>query len=957
MSSIFFYSSPTLYSPDSLFWKSIVDLINYKLPPLCIVPSADYKKGIIQFLSTHFLLTQFPNIVTLEELLLESLGKSVDSKPETQTMLLHSVLNSLSLPVLDSIKHTPGFRRHFFKFLNTVEENRLRRQDFLVKHLERDTALINDIWDIKDSFEALQKKQCPTWFTHYKQSLPHFNQLTQTLKSKSVFILGFSTLLPFQKNLFKTILSSSLSCSVYESANSIKDWLNESEIDFQNVIDSPIQRVGNPLFYNTESCELEWVIKDIKCRVDKGAPQTDFAIVCAKSFADSDIRKISHLATLFCLDIDSDRPQSLLQSSPSQLALQCCALALNGFLRAEVKALFLCPHVERFKYSDQLLILDMDLIQNIAANASVLESAQHWISQLKVLEPSLCRLDPDSEKITSIKNHILFFTLLDQELQLLKRAQDTIGFSKQLKNILDLFQLKPLFLKQNEHASFSAVTSYYSFTDALKRFSTDYDSLFKLFRFDHAFSQFKLFLSGIYYQIPKPATIGISLCSLNQALARNIPQLYVVNTIEGVWPEPVNSSLFVPESIQKRLIHHHSKSLRTALKLLLTSASTSCKSLTFTYSDEDSKKSMPSSVFQEFSRENFNQPASFVEPPNHHIHHQIDIQKHEGLSEGSPKKDMGLSQQNRQYFNERLSNHSFSATELDTYNQCPRQHFFAYGLKLRDQREWIDEVKGSLWGTLIHDIFYQFFMTLKKNDSPYMPDAFSDPNSDPSQLLFAIARRVFKSYSQDSFYWNIKEEALFGSPSKPGLLQLFMKDEHNSPLQGTPDTFEMAFDDVLAESVKIKGKIDMILKLSNGAMSVVDFKTGAALPSIADIKEKRSLQLPLYMLALHNKGYRVDSAYFYHMKDQKRFGKKMMAVSKQAKDDGLKTGRSRPYAFSESYFEELTLTISTLKQMMSDGKFSYEPYEELSHLTSKRQSTCKYCAYSDACSYDGRFSA
>ena len=124
---------------------------------------------------------------------------------------------------------------------------------------------------------------------------------------------------------------------------------------------------------------------------------------------------------------------------------------------------------------------------------------------------------------------------------------------------------------------------------------------------------------------------------------------------------------------------------------------------------------------------------------------------------------------------------------------------------------------------------------------------------------------------------------------------------------------------------------------------------------ITDIKDYRSLQLPLYMLALEREGFSVGSAYFYHMKDRKRFGKKLMAVRRYAKENGVKTGRSRPFVFSPSYFDKLELYSSHLKQMMSEGKFSAEPYSELNHMTSKRSATCNYCAYSQVCRFEKRF--
>jgi ATP-dependent helicase/DNAse subunit B len=954
MSSVFLYSSQNLYSSDSLFWKSISELIKHNLPPLCIVPSTDYKKGIIQFLSTHFSVTQFPTIVTLDELFLESVGQPLNQKPETQYMSLQSVLESVSTPTLDPIKNTPGFRRHFFGFLDIAYKQLFSQRDFINSGGNKD--LVTDLWALKTALEKVQSITQPTWFTYFRKELPHFEQLKKLVTGKPVFMIGFSDLRPYQRSLFEPILNSAMSCSILDTSDFFHTLLREKDVDFQLVSDSNETSKQTPSFYKTGPQELEWILKDIKHKIDNGAESAHFAIVSESSFSDSSIKQANRLADLYHLTIDSDRPLSLLQSPICQSAIHCCSITLNGFTRPEVKALFLCPYLSSFKYKGQDIILDIGLIQDIVVNASILETPRQWINQLGTMENTLKKLDPESPKIETIKQHILFFTVFSEQLLAIRSAQSTEQFSEKLTETLNCFQFKESFLKQNETNMHSSITAYYAFKDALNRFTLDYKLLFNYFQIDHGIKQFKQYLSSIFYQIPRAASNGIQLCTLEQSIARSIPHIYVINATEGTWPNVPKLSIFIHAGIQKRVPNYYPKTCRSNLKQLLTRATSTCDSLTITYSDSRDGNKLPASVFQEFSRETFEQDTPFITAPNRNIHHQIDMQLFEGSLLEQTLKEGALSESSRFKIDELREDHSFSATELDTYNKCPKQHFYAYILKITDQREWVDDIKGSLWGTLVHDIFYQFFMLLKTKDLAYDPNQFADLSTTQSQLLCATAEQVFKNYSQDSIYWDIKKEALFGTISKPGLLQLFMKDEQENPLAGMPDTFEKSFDITLDQSVKLKGKVDMVLKLSNGAASVVDFKTGSTLPTIADIKERRSLQLPVYMLALNQEGYRVDSSYFYHMKDQKKFGKKMMTVSKQAKDDGLKTGRARPFAFTESFFDELKVYIASLKKMISEGKFDTVPYDELSHMTSKRAATCKYCAYSDACRYEGRYS-
>ena len=398
------YSSQPLYSSGLLFWKSLVELLTHHLSPLLIVPHPDCKKGVVSFLTRHFSNIELPTIFTLDELFLHSTGSFLNSKPETQLMLLHSLLDKRTCPALDPIKDTPGFSRHFFSFLDTVYQNQLSEYDLLTCSEDKD--LIRDLWTLKHDFETIQIKMAPTWFTLFRQAAPQFDMLTKMIKTTPVFVFGFSDMLPYQQTLLNTILHHSLSCSILDSFSYFYTWLQDHHYSFQHAVDAAPLRHCNPSFYYTESSELEWVMQDIKSRVDEGLSLSDFALVSSDAFSPSDEHKLIQLADLYELAIDSNRPQSLDLSPVSQLVTQCCSLALNGCTRSEVKALFLCPYVTSFKHEETLIRLDLDLIQDIALNATVLERASHWISQLKSLEQILSRIEPDSPKMMAIKDHL-----------------------------------------------------------------------------------------------------------------------------------------------------------------------------------------------------------------------------------------------------------------------------------------------------------------------------------------------------------------------------------------------------------------------------------------------------------------------------------------------------------------------------------------------------------------------
>ena len=213
----------------------------------------------------------------------------------------------------------------------------------------------------------------------------------------------------------------------------------------------------------------------------------------------------------------------------------------------------------------------------------------------------------------------------------------------------------------------------------------------------------------------------------------------------------------------------------------------------------------------------------------------------------------------------------FSASQFNTFGQCPWQFFAHYVLKLAPLEVPQRQLEPLTRGLLCHDVLYEVYRRLAT--SPGSPVRLADVEPERlSQVLREAmdeqARRIDLRSPPFPVLWKVLQgqilrdlerylrrqrergeidiesmhfEFSFGLPGTPGAQR---QDEDSRP---EPVAIPTPAGDVI-----LHGKIDRIDRVRAGdqaGLLVIDYKTGA-LPKASEILDGRSVQLPLYAAAL-----------------------------------------------------------------------------------------------------------
>ncbi len=286
-----------------------------------------------------------------------------------------------------------------------------------------------------------------------------------------------------------------------------------------------------------------------------------------------------------------------------------------------------------------------------------------------------------------------------------------------------------------------------------------------------------------------------------------------------------------------------------------------------------------------------------------------------------------------------------SVTSLERYQRCPYHSWFTHHLKLRGEKDLLDDVPAHIWGNYLHEVMEQFFGELKTQKRPLTHSDFC------RQLLIKTAENLLKKYETDPYLWLSKRQLLFGTATENGLLDAFLSAPNslfeNSRIEATEHPFEWEMG-----ALKISGKTDLILYHPElDAYSVVDFKSGSYPYGPLHAKNLETLQIPLELWALHRHKNRLACGVIYQLKDPKNIGEKILLATPEAKTGLAK--RKRPELISEELFETLQDHVTRLTTAMGQGHFSYLDSPDSQSATPSWP--CHTCDYKPICRNPKRY--
>ncbi|MYB64710.1 hypothetical protein F4X73_08470, partial [Candidatus Poribacteria bacterium] len=203
----------------------------------------------------------------------------------------------------------------------------------------------------------------------------------------------------------------------------------------------------------------------------------------------------------------------------------------------------------------------------------------------------------------------------------------------------------------------------------------------------------------------------------------------------------------------------------------------------------------------------------------------------------------------------------YSVTELETYANCPFQYFMSNNLntKIKEEDEE-DEILGKDKGNLTHNILFRFYNEHKAKFSPASGQRNQENLDEAKEKLKSILEQVSdekrneRGISKQNLIWSISTDKLRAA------LFRWIEAEQHYELTVSPRFFEVSFGGFTGDSdpelsasepipikdVNMKGKIDRI-DIGEDFFNVVDYKTGSSTIGIQDMREGRSLQLPVYL--------------------------------------------------------------------------------------------------------------
>ncbi len=536
-----------------------------------------------------------------------------------------------------------------------------------------------------------------------------------------------------------------------------------------------------------------------------------------------------------------------------------------------------------------------------------------------------------------------------QEIQAAQTCQQAV---EAIIKLMHHFQIPERFNQESSDPKQAQQTKevYDTILQQLQTLQTHYTALFgNTYTLQNLETILKLVLSEIRTIPPKETSQqGITIIEKSNSVGIQKPQLFILGLTQGQWPSLLQENLFCPITLREKLVWPTQKdSDQQDLYALLIAIASTKNVILSSPKINDETPVLPSPLLTLLRTYlDWELPIS----PNPTTTYINDKQALINLGKTQPLRP------NQPTLNAlpNIPTGPLSASQLETYQSCPYHYYHKYILKEAEEDPSTEEIPAHLWGTLIHSILQKFYESLSEK-----PLAFH-PENQPAlrNRLVIIATTLFKKTAETNAFWDIKHQLLFGTNTQPGLLDAFLNTELSHPLQLVPNQYEVNFSPhKLTDTLTLSGKIDVLLRDPIGnCIAVLDYKTGKNLPTGSDIKNFRSLQLPIYHLIAQKIQPQNNciAGILYQLKDTQNITKSILFVTEEGKQM-LDLGRKRPYVLESDFHARLIQHLCTLQGLLTEGYFSPNLHPKLEHMHTYRNELCKNCNYWSTCYYDNRF--
>jgi ATP-dependent helicase/nuclease subunit B len=206
----------------------------------------------------------------------------------------------------------------------------------------------------------------------------------------------------------------------------------------------------------------------------------------------------------------------------------------------------------------------------------------------------------------------------------------------------------------------------------------------------------------------------------------------------------------------------------------------------------------------------------------------------------------------------------FSASQLESYAGCPFQFFAGNVLRLREKKEFEEELSPGEKGSVLHETLFEFFRSRRDRGAPGLRGCTDGEFAEALAEAGALASARLDALEIPDVFWEIEKELILGSAERPGILRQVLEYERGRSEAVEPSFFEVSFGPMPVErsdprlsfpepvtlgTIALRGRVDRV-DVGDGFFSIVDYKTGSSVPGKKEIEEGTSLQIPLYLHAV-----------------------------------------------------------------------------------------------------------
>jgi hypothetical protein len=908
--------------------------------------------------------------------LLDILRKSLKTKPfETVILVPNQTLKSvvldtlLSLPKisvlpeiipLTDLDEIPFLRNHSLTTLlidDLIENQKYSIQNYYdyLQHAGARKRLLTSFSFFYDNRITPKSSMWATplykqFIERYKKKLPSQSKIAPIyFKNKNCVFLGFENEHPRVEIIIEKCIFHAASSSIQISQqSSMLAFMNRLQLKFTEHLTFPLSESplkGNLDVYSfptedEEIVSIQKIANTIRTPLTILCPSDSFSRALIKRFHDAGI------------ETTDTRQKPALKSSLFQflhhtLTLIETSLSIHSFSRFFAHSLS-----HNFLKNNTSAHIRSDIMVHLLQHFEKVES-DSWMKAFEEAHKNFKTYLTSSyieEKSYFKKELSVFIEALNQlkfietQLQLCLKSPSPLLFKKNIHAFLSLFITQHL----EEHPDVDMINDWMTLKSYLSEFVEIYeDTIGNTFQLTPFVKRFKQALELHTLPNKQQQKSPISVMIWNSVPLKINQTLIIAGFTHTSWNSNSPENEFIPEELYSRFQATTSRNSDDNLFLLLRLCSQNTTIIT------SSKKNQQGYLlphrFMTTLRSCFtlNDCIISYSPPPRTKNNYTSLAPNKSLIFKEPAS--------KNILEKTITSLPFSSSQLETFQNCPYHYFLSYLLNYVSPNDIKEGISGAEWGSLLHDMIHQSYIELENQHITSAMDARFETT------ILKTSKSCFNAYRKDSLFWDVKELLCFGQKGQKGILQHYIDLETETPTRLTPTLLEHKLQHSLflskSISITVRGVIDCVLTNAI-SLAVLDYKSGATIPTYKDIETYRSLQLSLYMLLLkYSFPDKELCGGVYVRLNAKHHDKKVMLTTESAKKEIFSLTREKPFIFDEDHWEGLIHRLKVIVTLIKNGVFTPEPLDELASMASKRKTVCGYCSYKSYCRYKERYSS